>query len=238
MAVKFQRLHVGLNDLLRVRLAVIADAHADRALLRRVHGIGIAEGRVAQAEAERIQRLSLEIAVGAPLHAIIGERRKLLRVVIEGNRQTSRRADLSKQDVGRGRAARLTRVPDLQNGVAVLHVQRAAAGQKHHHGLAGGDDRVQQSALACGQLQRFLVAGGICVAGVALLALDRGIQTQHENRRVAHLGGLHGFGDAIVRRGQRFAVLPVQMRTLGVVHAHVRLAARGADALQIRDIAG
>src|SRR5262245_11299772 len=82
--------------------------------------IRIAEFRVAQSEAEWVERFTREIAVCAPLHPIIFERRKLVDGFIECHGESSARVVISEDHVSDRRATFFSRIPGFNDCWHVL----------------------------------------------------------------------------------------------------------------------
>src|SRR3546814_6378318 len=83
---------------------------------RRAHGQRpIVEIRVAEAVAERIDGRAGEIAIGAPLHRIIVERRQIVDTAIKSQRQAPRRIRPPGQDISHRGAAGLARIPGFED---------------------------------------------------------------------------------------------------------------------------
>ena len=81
--------------------------------------LSIAEGCITQSVAEGEERLLLQVAVGTPLHIVILKVGQLGRVAIEGDGQPSAGVVAAEQCLGYGLSAGLSRVPCLQDGLAV-----------------------------------------------------------------------------------------------------------------------
>ena len=223
--------NVRFHNFFALHVAAVAHVHAQFHLLRIEGEVRIIEFRIAQAIAKGIQRLALEIAVGTAAHGVILKLGKLVRRVVEGDRQLAGRRNLAKEDVRQRRAARLPGIPGPQDGVALFHAQRAA--RRHHgdHRLAGHQDGVHQLPLGFGQFQIDLVAGGILVAGVARLAFDGRIQAQAEDHHIADVRHGHRLGQPVVVLLREIgAPALVEVRAGGVVHADILPTSR-ADAL-------
>src|ERR1039458_1247426 len=116
--------------------------------------LAVGEGRVAQAVAERVQGLALEIAVGAALHTVIVEGRQLVGGLVEGDGKASGGVVIAEQDIGDGGAAGLARIPRLEQRRHVIacpvHGQRATVEQHQHDGFAERGHFLQQRLLRGG----------------------------------------------------------------------------------------
>ena len=95
---------------------------------------------VAQPVAEGEERLAAEVAVGAPLHAIVLEGRQVVHRPVEGDRQPPAGVVVAEEHVGQRLAAGLARIPGLDDGRDVLggpvDGQGAAVEQHQHQRLA------------------------------------------------------------------------------------------------------
>src|SRR6202044_2479536 len=74
--------------------------------LRYSHRV-ILELRIAEAVSERPERLALEVAISAPFHRVVFERRQLLHILVECDRQTPGRIVSAAQGLGNRRPALL-----------------------------------------------------------------------------------------------------------------------------------
>src|SRR5207253_11351055 len=88
---------VKLYDFIAVTVSYVLNINADLNILARLHSpcaepqVAVLESRIAQAVAERIERLSLEVAIGLALHVVIVKGRQLIHGFVEGDGQASGR---------------------------------------------------------------------------------------------------------------------------------------------------
>lgn len=94
----------------------------------------------------------------------------------------------------------------------------------------------QQTELAGRELQGILVAAGVFVARVALLAFQGGIQANAGNDHIRLLGGPLRFGQAVAGLPQALHPILVKMAAFGIKHPGFTLAGF-PDTLQEGDIA-
>ena len=170
----------------------------------------VGELGIAEAEAERIDRLALEVAVGTAFHAVIAERRQVGHAAVESQRQAPARIGLAAEHVGNGEAAGLARIPRFENRRGVLlaprQVDRAAVHGHHDQRLAGGLGLLEHGDLVGRQVQRGLVAAGEAGHGDAgFLGLEVGGEADHGHqhvglRRGAIEIGFRRSGDALPRQ--------------------------------------
>ena len=154
--------HVQLNDFVTVHSPGIGyiHRHGHRAIGRdrlvADAGIPVREAGVGETVAERVEDLSVEVAVGAPLHRIVVERGQIVSGLVESDRQASGWAVVSRQEAGDGMAALATRIPGFDDRrdvrVGPVHAQRRSVHQHQHDGLAGGMDALEQLLLRFGQV--------------------------------------------------------------------------------------
>src|SRR5690606_17829206 len=92
-ALAFGELQIQLGNLVAGALAGVAHLHADAQTVGSAAGgrlqlqRRIVEAGVAQAVSERIHRRAGEVAVGAPAHVVVAERRQVVDRAVEGQRQ-------------------------------------------------------------------------------------------------------------------------------------------------------
>src|SRR5262249_42187392 len=77
--------------------------------------LAVSERSVAEAEAERIKRLAVEVAVGAPRHGVIVEWRELVDRFVESDGQAASRTEITGKRFRYSRAARNPPVPSFEN---------------------------------------------------------------------------------------------------------------------------
>src|SRR5581483_3071878 len=117
---------IELHDFVSRHSSRVANGYIRREGITRLHRrlreaeIAVTEGRVTQAIAEGIQRLSVEVAVGAAFHRIVLKVGKLADILVEGYRKAPRRIVLAAQGLGNCRSAFLSGIPRFQDGVSVF----------------------------------------------------------------------------------------------------------------------
>src|SRR5262249_5740282 len=179
------------------------DRHRDDGVVTGLYLVGaqfeivILEARVAQSETKRIKRLPLEVAVCAVLHAVVFEGRKLRNGFIKRNRQSSTRIVVTEQDVGESSASFFAGIPclDYRRHVLVGPVdrERAAVQQHKHYWLTSRADRFEQSLLTSWESDVGSIAASKSFRGDHhLLALERGRESEHDDRDVGLASGFDG----------------------------------------------
>ena len=109
---------IELDHLGAVALAGVLDGELQHAVVHMARAE--MEVGVAQAIAEREERLAAEVAVGVALHIVILHLRQLGDGLVERHRQLAGRVEVAVKRLHDGRAALLARIPGLQDGVAAL----------------------------------------------------------------------------------------------------------------------
>ena len=122
--------------------------------------------------AEGEQRLALEPAVGAPLHAVLLEGRQLLGGPVEGDRQPAGRTEVAGQQLRHRLTAFAARIPGLHDGRGLRC--RGAEG----HGAAAEVHQHQRAAQAGQALQQLLLRRREVDPG-AVPAREAGRQHRH-----------------------------------------------------------
>ncbi|MNM73141.1 hypothetical protein D3C81_848590 [compost metagenome] len=202
-------MHIQLHHLFASHVAAVGEGGADDQLtvpiqLRRAQTRYVIGKRgVTQAMPECIQRRIRNLA---PARFELGDARQLraatARVVVEerllprrhreAHRQPSRRAVVTEQHIGHGRAGLRAQVPRHHDGLRVTHRalqrQRTAVAQQHHDRCSGGGHGFSQC-LLCRRQREFHAR--LCLAGVTL----RFAQRQHCDIG-ASCGGDCGFNAA------------------------------------------
>src|SRR5208283_2844084 len=122
----------------------------------------ITKGRIAQAVPKSIERLAAKIAVGAPGHGVVLERRKLVGRLVECNRQAAGGTEVAGERLGKCGAAFLARIPSLDNCrhmlVGPVYGEGAAIHEQQNCGLPGGMHAFQKLLLRGGQINPRTVA--------------------------------------------------------------------------------
>ena len=111
--------------------------------------------------------------------------------------------------------------------LGVPQVHGAAGHVQQHHRCAHIHHCFYQLPLGLWQQQVYLIAGGILIAGVVFLALQRLVQPQHQDRHA----------DSVVVPGKALHLVFPQVAALGVVNPDT-LRYRVLNALQHGDIPG
>ena len=121
--------------------------------------------------------------------------------------------------------------------LGVPQVHGAAGHVQQHHRCAHIHHCFYQLPLGLWQQQVYLIAGGILIAGVVFLALQRLVQTHAEDDNVAVLGHIDRLADSVVVPGKALHLVFPQVAALGVVNPDT-LRYRVLNALQHGDIPG
>ena len=114
-----------LSRFVSIAFAGVAEFEAERHVIGfgdRRRGrlcVAIFEGRIAQAIAERIDRLFRHVTIGAALHVVVAEVRQLVDGFIECDGQTTCGIVIAEEHIGNGRAGFLTTVPSIDDGVGL-----------------------------------------------------------------------------------------------------------------------
>src|ERR1035441_9302861 len=108
---------VQLHYFMAIHLRRVLDRRANLSALRHAPGAQarIPERRVAQSEAERVEGLAFEIAVGVALHVVVGELGKLAGALVERYGETARRVVRARQRFRDGCAGFFSAVPGGEN---------------------------------------------------------------------------------------------------------------------------
>lgn len=109
-------------------------------------------------------------------------------------------------------------------GVLLCPVQGKSAPGKsdNNQRLAEGRCRFQQVLLQAGQVQIRLIAAAVLVAGIALLALDRGIQPDYGHDHIGGSADRLCLADAVIGLRQTAGAVLIQVAALRIQHAGVR----------------
>src|SRR5262249_528806 len=95
-------------------------------------GVGIIEGREAQAVAKRIERLLAEILIGAAVHAVAAERGQLSDRFVESDGQAAGGIVVAGKNIGDCVSAFFSGIPGFENSgsmfLSSIDGDRAAAG--------------------------------------------------------------------------------------------------------------
>ena len=208
MLTRRRRRGIELDDLVAVAPAGVGHVkrHGQRSAGRGPHvEVGVVELRVAQAVAERVERLAPEIPVGAAGHRVVLEVGQVGRGAIEGHGQPAGRVVVAEQDIGDGGAARLAGIPRLQDGARMSvrpgQSDRAAGEVDENDGHAGRLQLLEQLLLQGRKLDAGAIAAReALVIHAHLLALELRRDAADKHDHVGRLRGGDRLGHARVRR--------------------------------------
>src|SRR5690606_14827985 len=126
--------------------------------------------------AERIEGLFRRVTVGAPLHAVVFERREIRRAARKGDGQATRWAELSEERLGDGLATFASWLPRGEDSAGALVGEAEVDGAPGDHNkndwLSQSHDLLEQALLKPREFEAQLVATGFRVSDVPLLAFD------------------------------------------------------------------
>ena len=194
---------------------------------------------IAKAVAKGVERFFLHKTVGAALHGVILKGRQMVLLAVKCDGQPSAEVRKTKNQLCKRPAAQRAGIRAMHNsgGVLLCPVQGKSAPGKsdNNQWLAKGRCRFQQMLLQAGQAQIRLIAAAVLVAGIALLALDRGIQPDYGHDHIGGSADRLCLADAVIGLRQTACAVLIQVAALRIQHAGVR--ADGVlDPFQHRDI--
>ena len=172
------------------------------------HGVGVGEGGVGEAEAEGVEGMFVEVAVGAVGHVVVGVGRELGDGLVEGDGETAGGIVIAGENIGDGGAAFFAGIPGFENrgGVIVgpIDGERGAGGEDDDERLAGGGDGFEKLLLRGGKRDVGAIAAEEAgIAGFGFFAFELRGDADDGDDDIGFAGGVDGFLLKIRRKPEK-----------------------------------